>query len=90
MKRAVSKRQGTTRTMSISVDATTETVLRSFAERHFEGNVSALVSALAKELRRKEAMAWLLARSGVPRLSSEETAALLAEIDGRPSARRVA
>lgn len=69
--------------MSISVDATTEDVLRTFAKRHFDGNVSSLVAAMAKELRRKEALAWLLASSGVPRLDAEQTQALLAEIDGR-------
>lgn len=83
MKRVPSKRAGSTRTMSISVDATTEEVLRTFAKRHFGGNVSALVTAMAKELRRKEALAWLLASSGVPRLDAEQTQALLAEIDGR-------
>ncbi len=90
MKRASTKRPGSTRTMSISVDATTEEVLRAFAKKHFGGNVSSLVAAMAKELRRKESLAWLLASSGVPRLDADQTAALLAEIDGRDGARKVA
>ena len=81
-------RPGRTRTFSISVDDDTRDTLKEAAERLYDGNVSALVTALARELKRKQALEWLLASSGVPRMTDVEANALVAEIEGRPSPRK--
>jgi post-segregation antitoxin (ccd killing protein) len=81
-------RPGRTRTFSISVDDETRETLKEAARRLYDGNVSALVTALARELKRKQALEWLLAASGVPRMTDAEADALVAEIEGRAPARK--
>ncbi len=75
------RRPGKTATISISVDAETQRVLKAEAKRSYGGNVSALVAAIAKEAKRQSALDWLLQRSGTSRMSEAERDALLAEID---------
>ena len=58
-------RPGKTATFSISVDQATQRILKEEAKRNYGGNVSALVSAIAKEAKRQSALDWLLQRSGV-------------------------
>jgi post-segregation antitoxin (ccd killing protein) len=86
----MSARAGKTVTFSISVDEETQRILRSEAKRSYDGNVSALVSAIAKEAKRQSALDWLLQRVQQARMSDAERGALLAEIDGaqRPKRRR--
>ena len=43
------KRSGNTATFSISVDLETRSILKKEAARSYDGNVSALVAAIAKE-----------------------------------------
>lgn len=83
------KRAGKTRTFSISVDEETQKVLRQEAARSYGGNVSALVSAIAKEAKRQAALDWLLQRADTSRISDDERARFLSEIDGvSPSTKR--
>ena len=75
-------RAGKTVTFSISVDQETQRILRAEAKRSYGGNVSALVSAIAKEAKRQAALDWLLQRAQRPPMTDAEQSALLAEIDG--------
>ena len=77
-------RPGKTATFSVSVDEETRKILKTAAKRSFGGNVSALVTAIAKEAKRQSALDWLLQRSGAARMTDEELQSLLAEIDGVP------
>lgn len=67
-----SSRYGKTRTLSISVDATTDKILREEARAHFGGNVSKLVAAVAREARRTAAIGRIAEWSGYSRLSMAE------------------
>jgi post-segregation antitoxin (ccd killing protein) len=82
------RRPGTTATFSISVDAETQRILKSEARRSYGGNVSALVTAIAKEAKRQAALDWLLQGSGAPPMTEGERDALLAEIDGKPASKK--
>jgi hypothetical protein len=82
------RRSGKTATFSISVDSETQRILKEEARRSYDGNVSALVSAIAKEAKRQSALDWLLQRSGASPMTNAERDALLAEIDGRPASKR--
>jgi len=84
----MTRRPGKTATLSISVDAETQRILKQEAERSYAGNVSALVSAIAKEAKRQSALDWLLQRSGTPPMTNAERDALLAEIDGRSAKKK--
>jgi post-segregation antitoxin (ccd killing protein) len=79
----MSARPGKTATFSISVDEETQRILKQEAKRSYAGNVSALVSAIAKEAKRQAALDWLLQMSDTPAMTDAERATLLAEIDGR-------
>jgi post-segregation antitoxin (ccd killing protein) len=81
-------RAGTTVSFSISVDEETQRILKAEAERSYGGNVSALVSAIAKEAKRQAALDWLLQRAQQPAMTDRERDALLAELDGAPKATR--
>jgi post-segregation antitoxin (ccd killing protein) len=82
------RRAGKTATFSISVDLETQRILKQEAKRSYEGNVSALVSAIAKEAKRQSALDWLLQRSSAPAMTDAEREVLLAEIDGRPAKKK--
>ena len=84
----VKRRPGKTATFSISVDSETQRILKEEAKRSYEGNVSALVGAIAKEAKRQSALDWLLQRSGATPMKDAERDALLAEIDGRPAKKK--
>ena len=81
-------RSGKTATVSISVDAETLRILKAEAKRSYGGNVSALVTAIAKEAKRQAAFDWLLGRPGTPVVTDAQVDALLAEIDGKPAAKK--
>jgi post-segregation antitoxin (ccd killing protein) len=84
----MARRPGKTATFSISVDAETQRILKQEAERSYAGNVSALVSAIAKEAKRQSAFEWLLQRSSTAPMTDAERDTLLAEIDGRPAKKK--
>ena len=75
---------GKTRTLSTSVDPTTDRILREEAEEHFGGNVSKLVSKLvatiALEAWRKAAIARIAEWSGYSGLSEREREQIEADI----------
>jgi len=74
-------RSGKTRTLSISVDAATDRILKEEADAHFGGNVSRLVAAIAREARRKAAVERIAAWSGYDSLTDDERNAIQADID---------
>lgn len=77
-----------THTFSISVDEETRRILKAEADRSFDGNVSALVSAIAKQAKRHASLRELIAMLGEPPVTDEERAAFLQELDGGPRPRR--
>jgi post-segregation antitoxin (ccd killing protein) len=84
----MSPRPGKTATFSISVDEETQRILRTEAKRSYGGNVSALVSAIAKEAKRQAALDWLLQKAAAAPMTDAERDALLAEIDGKPAPKK--
>lgn len=75
------RRAGATETFSVSVDPETKRALRALADRDFAGNLSALVTELAEEARRRMAAGAYLKRHRVPEVSKAEAEAIQAEID---------
>lgn len=73
-------RPGRTRTLTISVDAATEKILKEEAREHFDGNVSKLIAAMAREARRKAALERLAIWSGYAKLTERERDGVEAEI----------
>ncbi len=71
------RRPGNTVTRSISIDAETDRVLREEAAAHYNGNVSTLIVALARDARQRAAAGELLRRFDIPSLTDEEAEALL-------------
>lgn len=76
----IMRRRGSTHTLSISVDPTTERILKEEARAHFGGNVSKLVAAIAREARRKAAVDRIAEWSGYTRLTEREREDIEAEI----------
>lgn len=74
------RRAGATQTFSVSVDPETKQALRQLADHDYGGNLSAVVTDLAEEARRRLAAARYLERHRIPDLSPSEAAALEAEI----------
>ena len=77
-----------THTFSISVDEETRRILKTEADRSFDGNVSALVSAIAKQAQRQASLRELIALLGQPPVTDDERAAFLGELDGAARRRR--
>ena len=75
------RRAGATETFSVSVDPQTKRALRALADREFAGNLSALVTDLAGEARRRLAAGDYLKRHGIAPLTPDERDALQGEID---------
>jgi hypothetical protein len=74
------RRAGATETFSVSVDPETKRALRALADRDFGGNLSALVTDLAEEARRRMAAGAYLQRHRIAELTGAEADALEAEI----------
>lgn len=74
------RRAGATHTFSVSVDPETKQALRQLADHDYGGNLSAVVTDLAEEARRRMAAARYLERHKIPDLGPSEAAALEAEI----------
>jgi hypothetical protein len=75
------RRTGATETFSVSVDPETKRALRALADSAFGGNLSALVTDLAEEARRRLAAGKYLRRHGVAEVTAKEGDAIQAEID---------
>jgi hypothetical protein len=82
------RRTGATQTFSVSVDPETKRALRALADREFGGNLSALVTELAEEARRRLAAGAYLERQDLPRVERAEADLLQAEIDREVRAAR--
>ena len=78
MKKA--RRAGATETFSVSVDPETKRALRSLANQDFGGNLSALVTDLAEEARRRMAAGAYLRRHNISAPTNAEADALQKEI----------
>jgi hypothetical protein len=66
------RRAGATETFSVSVDPETKRALRQLADREYGGNLSAVVTDLAEDARRRMAAGAYLERQGLPVLSPPE------------------
>lgn len=80
MKSKKTRRSGATETFSVSVDAQTKRALRALADKEFGGNLSALVTDLAEEARRRLAAGAYLSRHRIPSLTPDQAADLEREI----------
>ncbi|HEX2674979.1 MAG TPA: hypothetical protein VHM19_00030 [Polyangiales bacterium] len=75
------RRTGATETFSVSVDPETKRALRALADSAFGGNLSALITDLAEEARRRVAAATYLRKHGIADVTSDRADAIQAEID---------
>lgn len=78
-------------TFSVSVDPETKRALRALADSELHGNLSAAVTDLAEDARRRLAAARLLRRLGVPKATLDEARTIQAEIEAElaaPTGRR--
>lgn len=75
-----SRRPGATETFSVSVDPRTKEALRALANKDFGGNLSALVTDLAEEARRRMAADAYLRRHGMSAPSPSEAEAIESDI----------
>ena len=82
------RRAGATETFSVSVDPETKRALRALADSAFGGNLSALVTDMAAEARRRMAAGAYLKRHGIAEPTAREADALEAEIDREVAASR--
>ena len=74
------RRAGATETFSVSVDPDTKRALRALAREDFDGNVSAAITELAAEARRRLAAGAYLRRHGFPTLTPETADRVEAQI----------
>jgi hypothetical protein len=79
MKKA--RRAGATETFSVSVDPETKRALRSLANQDFGGNLSALVTDLAEEARRRMAAGAYLRRQNISVPTNAEADTLQKELN---------
>src|SRR6185436_12026210 len=81
MKTRKTRRAGATETFSVSVDPETKRALRALADSAFRSNLSALVTDMAEEARRRMAASAYLRRHGIAEPTAIEADALQVEID---------
>ena len=84
---AMKPKRGPVQTFSVAVDARTKKILRAHADRLFEGNMSALISAFGREAEKRDATAWLIQDAGGSVLTDELRQELAAEFH-QPKKRR--
>lgn len=75
------RRKGATETFSVSVDRETKRLLKEAADRDHGGNVSSLITELAKDVARRKAAGEFLRSIGVARMTAAEAAAFESEIE---------
>ncbi len=75
------RRAGATETFSVSVDPETKAALRALADSEFGGNLSALITDMAAEARRRNAAGDFMRRHTLEPLDRAAAGALTAEID---------
>ena len=81
MNRVKQRRSGATETFSVSVDPETKRALRKLADSDYGGNLSALVTALAEEARRRTSAGAYLRRHKIPPLDRADIAKVEAAIE---------
>lgn len=69
-----SRRKGQTVTFSVSVDRETKRLLRAIADRSYRGNVSELITQIARQAARQEAAGELLRAHGRGPMTDAELA----------------
>jgi len=75
------RRAGATETFSVSVDPETKRALRRLADQSYSGNLSALVTDLAEDARRRMAAGAYLKRHGIEEPSPSGVALIEAGIE---------
>ena len=80
MKTKKRRRSGATSTFSVSVDPETKRALRALADSDFGGNLSAAITDLAEDARRRMAARAYTKRHGFTVPTREEVEAIEAEI----------
>ena len=85
---AMKRKRGPTNTFSVSVDASTKRILKAHAERVFNGNMSALISAFGREAEKRDATEWLIQDSGGSTLTEELREELATEFHGTKKKRK--
>jgi hypothetical protein len=88
MKAKKQRRAGATVTFSVSIDPETKRALRVLADEDFGGNLSAAITDLAGEARRRLAARAVVRRAGLRPFTREEADAFEAEIERDVSAGR--
>ena len=82
------KRAGQTKTISISVDASTHAALKRLAKRLHSGNVSATIAELAIDARKLEAQHAFIEKYELPELTQEARDRIDAEWVAPPKKKR--
>lgn len=82
------RKRGPVETFSVSVDANTKRILKAHAERVFDGNMSAMISAFGREAEKRDAAQWLIQDSGGSTLTDELREELAAEFHGTKKKRK--
>ena len=85
---AMKRKRGPVETFSVSVDAGTKRILKAHADRAFDGNMSAMISAYGREAEKRDAMHWLIQDAGGSVLTAELRAELASEFHGPKKRRR--
>ncbi len=81
MKPSRQRRAGATETFSVSVDAATKRALRALADSAYGGNLSALITDLAEDARRRMAAGAYLQRHRLPEPTAAEAKLIEAELE---------
>lgn len=82
------RKKGPVETFSVSVDAATKKILKAHADRAFDGNMSALISAFGREAEKRDAMHWLVQDAGGSALTDELREQIASEFAGAKKKRR--
>ncbi len=82
------RRAGATETFSVSVDAETKKALRTLADNAYGGNLSALVTDLAEDARRRMAAGAYLKRRRLPEPTASDAGRIEAELEQEVAAWR--
>jgi hypothetical protein len=81
MKPKRQRRAGATETFSVSVDRETKAALRALADQAYGGNLSALVTDLAEEARRRMAAGAFLKRHQLAEPTADDVRAIESDLE---------
>jgi len=88
MKQKRQRRAGATETFSVSVDPETKDALRALADSNYGGNLSALVTDMAEDARRRMAAGAFLKRNKLREVTIHEAKSIEAELEREVAAWR--